>query len=105
MSVRMADVHFAHAPGHVSRRPGDFDSLLSAEFVNGVNIVDPNTHPNALVGHFASITAKRGRVRTFAASALRIPTKEDFAMPGADGAECGRIAPVEALFPAKLFEP
>ena len=41
-AVRMAEMHFPHTPGLVGRWQGDFEALLQAMLVDGVNVVDPD---------------------------------------------------------------
>jgi hypothetical protein len=105
VAVGVTDVHFADVPGLVGRGPRDFDSLLDAAGVNGVDIVDPDAHPHAFVSGFAAAISEGRCVRAFAATALCALAQEDFAMSRAHGAESGRIAPLEASLPAEFFEP
>src|SRR3954468_20764664 len=97
MPVRMPHVHLAHAPRLVRRRPGDLDPLLDAVAVDGIDVVDPDRHPDALVP--VVIDAECRRYIALAAAALTILTKEDLAVTGADAAERRRIAPIPPLLP------
>src|SRR5438309_7956838 len=106
MSVRMAHMHFAHAPGHVAWREHDLDALLDAVSMHRIHIVDPDRHPYALIGGFAvRRVAERRRVAALAASALRALAQENFAGARTHAAEGRRVAPVPAFLPAQLLEP
>ena len=80
-------------------------TLLEAMLVNRVDIVDPNRHPDPLVADFVAIGTERVRPRSASSTPLRVLAKEDLAIPRADPAEPGRITPLPALGPSKLFEP
>ena len=49
MPIRVANVHFAYVTWHVGRRPGDFEPLLQAVLINGLNVIHKDAHPSALV--------------------------------------------------------
>jgi len=53
VAVGVADVHFADIPFHVGRWKGHIESLVQTTLVDGVNVVDPDRHPDALIGSFA----------------------------------------------------
>src|SRR5262249_15604511 len=88
--VRMPHVHLAHFPRLVGRRKGHLDSLGQAMLIEGVDVIDPDRHPDAVLAALAALIAL---------------AEEDLAPAGADAAEGRRIAPVPTLLPAELFEP
>src|SRR5262245_24395262 len=101
----MTHVHLAHAPWHVGRRPGDVEALVETMLVDGVDVIDPDRHPGALVGRRVAVGPEGRLHATVAPAALRALAQEDLALAGADGPEGGRISPVPALPPAELLEP
>src|SRR4051794_22689181 len=103
MSVGMADVHLAHAPRFVGRRPGDLDSLFDAVAMDGIDVVDPDRHPDALVLVIVH-SERRGNV-ALAATALAVLTEENLAVAGKDPAERRRTAPIPTLLPPEPLEP
>src|SRR5262249_35733150 len=93
----------ADVPRLVRRGHGDLDSFLETMPMDGVDVVHPDRHPDALVARLA--LAFRRRQRALPPAALRALAQEDLALAGANGPECRRAAPVETLLPAKLLEP
>ncbi len=71
--------------------------------VDGIDVVDPDRHPDALVRPV--VESMRRCKRALAASALAVLAQEDLALAGADAPKRGRTTPVPALLPAKLFKP
>src|SRR5256885_13265310 len=100
MTVGMPHVHFPHVPRHVRRRPRYLDALLNALVIDGIHVLDPPTHPAALVLRLVLETREGARVLPFPASPLAAATHEDLARTGANGAESRRVAPTPQLFPA-----
>src|SRR5688572_26821013 len=49
VTVRMADVHLAHVPRHVSRWPGYLEAMIETALVSRFDIVDSDHHPGPLV--------------------------------------------------------
>ncbi len=72
--------------------------------MDGIAIVHPYGHPDALVGAFVAVGAEGHLHATVATAALGALTQEDFALTGADAPEGWRVAPIQALPPAKLLE-
>ena len=70
MPIRMAHVHFARIPWHVCRRPGHVDALFQATLVDGINIVDPDRHPDASFGGVDGVRAEGRQVSGGAAATL-----------------------------------
>src|SRR5436305_14499277 len=103
MPVGMAHVHLADAPRLVGRRPGDLDSLFDAVAMDGIDVIDPDRHPDALVTVVVDAEC-RGNV-ALAASALAVLTEENLASARADAAERRRIAPIPPFLPAEALEP
>ena len=100
----MADVHLANAPRHICGWPRDLNILFQAVLVDRVDVVDPNTHPNAFVCFFPTV-AKSRRVRSLSASALSALAQKDLTFAGAHCAKRWRVAPLKAFAPAELFKP
>src|SRR5256885_16240205 len=100
MTVGMPHVHFPHVPRHVRRRPGYLDALLNALFVDRIHVLDPPTHPAALVLRLVLETREGARVLPFPASPLAAATHEDLARTGANGTESRRVAPAPQLLPS-----
>src|SRR5215471_7765400 len=101
----MAHVHLASVPGHVGGRPCHLDALLNAAAVNGVDVVDPDRHPDRLLGGLVRLRAERHRLVATSAAALPALAEEDLALARAHAAECGRGAPVPTFLPTELLEP
>src|SRR5437899_877169 len=105
MAVRMANVHFADVPFHIGRRPGHVEALFKAFFVNRIDIVDPNRHPDAAFLAIVASRAEGHRHIALAAATLAIQAKKYLTFTRTDTTECRRVAPVPTLFPTKLFKP
>src|SRR5436190_18992197 len=105
MPIGVANVHLAHVPWHVGRRPGHFESLREAMMVDGVDVINPDRHPHALVGAIVAFTTERHLEGALATPPLTVFTQEDFAFTGADSTEVRGIAPVPCFLPSKLLEP
>src|SRR5215510_10968410 len=105
MSVRMAYMHLANAPGHVRRWEDYFDSLFDTFAVRSVDVFDKPRHPHTFVGGLIAVGAERTRVRTFSASALPIVAQEDLRHARANGAKCRRVAPIPQLPPTQFLKP
>ena len=103
VAVRVAHMHLADTPRFVGGRPGDLDTLFKTVLVDGIDIVDPDRHPDAMV--LAVGNAPRRCQIAFASTALPVLTKEDLALARADAAKGRWIAPVPALLPSELFKP
>src|SRR6266404_6100267 len=103
VAVRVANMHLSDTPRFVGGRPGDLDTLFKAVLVDGIDVVDPDRHPDAMV--LAIGKAPRRCQIAFAATALPVLTQEDLALPRADAAKGWWIAPVPALLPSELFKP
>lgn len=104
MAIRMADVHFADAPGHVGGRPSYFDVLCQTVLVKGVDIVDPDRHPYTPIAGFAAV-AEGGGVCALTTPSLPTNAQEYLEMAAAHRAECRRSTPVESLLKAEFLEP
>lgn len=68
MTIGMADVHLANIPFHIRWRVCDVESLFDTAPVDLINVVDPDRHPDALVGCLA--LTKCPRVGPFASTSL-----------------------------------
>ncbi len=49
VTVRVAYMHLADTPRLVGGRPGDLDTLFKTVLVDGIDVVDPDRHPDAMV--------------------------------------------------------
>jgi hypothetical protein len=105
VSIRMAEVHLADAPGHVSGRTGDLQASGNALLVDLVYVPYPNRHPDPLVGGLIAIVLEGGRVCAAASASLRSLTKEDLALAGLNRAKGRRRSPVPKFLPAPFLEP
>src|ERR1043166_5626856 len=101
----MPHVHLAHVPRHVRGRPRDLQPLLDAAALDGVDVVDPDRHPHALVAALVPLGAECHQRVALAPPALPVLAEEDLAVAGRDGAERRRGAPLPPLLPAELLEP
>src|SRR3954447_26260106 len=101
--VGVADVHLADVPRLVGRRHRDLDPPGQAMPVDGVDVVHPDRHPDALFARLA--VAPRRRQAALAPAALRTLAEEDLALAGADGPECRGLSPLKTPRPAELLEP
>src|SRR5262249_37857189 len=72
VAVRMADVHLPHAPWLVGRRPGHLEALREAPLVDGVHVVHPDRHPDALVRGIVAVGSSRFRERAPPPASLRV---------------------------------
>jgi len=79
VAVWMADVHFSDVPRHVGWRKGDVESGGVAGFVDLVNIVHEDGHPDALIPRFVTVWSKGGGVHALSTAALGSMAKENFA--------------------------
>ncbi len=98
MPIRMAHVHLARVPGHVGRRPRDLEALLDAPRVRGVDIVDPNRHPDRFLSSFVGLRAERRAIRNAPTAALAVQAQKDLALARAHAAERRRGSPSHAFF-------
>src|SRR5258708_27555360 len=103
VSIRMTYVHLAHVPWFVRRRPGDLEPLLNTVFVDLVDVIDPDRHPDALI--VCGLLPEGRRQIALSPAALPVLAEEDLAVAGADTAKCRRLAPVPALLPAEALKP
>src|SRR5215469_16190352 len=102
----MAKVHLADIPRHIGGRKCDLESGGEAMLMHFVHVVDPDRHPDALVGLFVSIVLERRGGRTAAAASLRSLTKKDTSLLArSDRAKGGRSSPVPQFLPSPLFKP
>src|SRR6266566_2102253 len=101
----MAQVHFADVPRHVGRGKGDIQPCGHALFVDLVNIVHPDRHPDTFVSLFVSVLLEGGRVRTAAATSLRSLAKKNLAFARPNRSKSRRRSPIPTLPPAPLLEP
>jgi hypothetical protein len=106
--IRVAEVELADVPRLVGRRVGDLQAFGDRALVRGVDVVDPDRHPRALVGLLPGVGAGR-RGLAAAAAALPVAAQEDLEVAGDDRAEVDRAgvraAPLEPRLPAQLAEP
>jgi len=79
--------------------------LREAPFVDGIDVVYPNRHPDTLFGGVVSLFAEGLFYIAAAPPALSVVAKEDLALAGADGAKAWRITPIPKLPPAQVLEP
>src|SRR3954471_9910416 len=105
MPIRVTHVHLANSPRHIRRGPRNLQCLRDTSLVGGIDIVDPDRHPDPLVAALIAARAKGHPGIAFAASALRTFTKKYFAITGADATKRWRISPVPCLGPSQLLEP
>ncbi len=63
-------------PGHIFRFVQDLDSLRYAVLMNRIDIINPNGHPNTLVGGFSIFLAECPGVVSFSATTLTVETKK-----------------------------
>src|SRR5260370_29058061 len=105
MPVGVADVHLAHVPGHVRRRPGHLEPLRQTSLVDRIDVFDPDRHPHTFVSELVAFRSEGRHGWTPAAPALTVLAEEDLALPRADAAERWRIAPFPSLRPPQLLEP
>lgn len=105
VAVGVPDMHLANLPRHVLGGPGHLHPLLQTVLVDGVDIVDPNRHPDPVVAFLVPVGTERERRRAASPAPLRVLAKEDLAVPRADAAEPGWISPLPALGPSELLEP
>lgn len=102
MAVGVADVEFADVPGAVGGRHSDLDVVGEAVLMDGVDVIDPDRHPDAFV---VVVGGEGFGVRAFAAAALSVMTKEDLDRAALDRSKTGGLAPIPDLFPSKPLEP
>jgi hypothetical protein len=100
MPVGVANVHLAHAPGHVGGWQRHIEILLQAVPVDGIDVVHPDRHPHSLVGCRVTVGTEGRLYPAIPATTLRTLAKEDLELAGANGPEARRFAPLEALRPA-----
>src|SRR5262245_6523892 len=103
VSVRMSNVHLANIPGHVGRRPRNLQALFETPLVNGVDVVDPDRHPDALISRVIAAWTERHLNSTSASAALGIQAEKDLTLARTHAAERGRISPVPTLLPAEFL--
>src|SRR5258706_13432471 len=101
MAVRVADVHFAHVPFHVGRRPSDIEAPFETPLVDGIDVVHPDRHPSPSARPLIAARTKGDFIAPPAAAALTALAKKYLAFARANATKCRRITPV----PAKLFKP
>src|SRR5688572_22143659 len=77
VAVRMANVHLAHVPRHVGRRPGYLQSVSDTALVYRFDIFHRDHDPRALVTDFVSVRPEGDLRGSLAAPALRILTEVD----------------------------
>jgi len=77
--VRVAHVHLADVPRHISGWESDVQPGSHALFVDFVNVVHPDGHPGTFVGGFVAAWSKRGGVRPSATATLASQAKKDLA--------------------------
>src|SRR5262245_2195412 len=101
----MPDVHLANAPRHVCEWPGHIQASIHAVTVDRVNVVNPDRHPDALIGRRIAIGTKGCLHTAIPATTLRTLAEEDLELAGADGPEGRGLSPLKPLRPAELLEP
>ena len=105
VAVRVANMHLADMPRHVCGRPGDFQVLIDTATVDGIDIVDPDGHPDALVDRVVA-DGTEGRCDGAPPPAtLAALAQQDFAVAGMDTAEVRWLTPIPALLPPQPLEP
>ena len=102
MAVGVTDVEFADLPGFVGGRHCDLDVVGEAVLVDGVDVIDPDGHPDAFV---VVVSGEGFDVRALAAAALAVVTEEDLDLPALDRPKSGRVAPIPKLLPPQPLEP
>src|SRR5207248_1874 len=112
VTIRVPQMHFAHAPRHVGRREGNVEPCRHAVLVNRVHVLHPHGHPRAFVCALVSVRAEGGDVRASSAASLASLAQKNLAASGAHCPErrftlsvAGGRRPVPALPPAPLLEP
>src|SRR5438093_8512259 len=85
--VRMPDMHLPHIPGHVGWRPCHLESLFDTTPIDGIDVVDPDRHPHALVSRVVTVRSERFVERASTPPALGVLTQENLALAGTDTAE------------------
>jgi hypothetical protein len=105
MAVGVSHVHLANIPRHVGRRPDDFQILLHAMPMYGVDVFDPDRHPHTRIRRVGAIESDNRRKWALASAALTVVAEKNLAMAGKYTAKRWRLTPFPTLLPSKLLEP
>src|SRR6516165_5759662 len=108
----MSDVHLADSPRLLRRRVGDLEAGARASVVDGIEVVDEDRHPNALVRCLIPARAEGRGVRSFPTAALRAPAEKDLVLAARDAPKIHRrarilriVPPLEPDGPTERLEP
>lgn len=83
----------------------DLKAFGDAALVDGVDVVDPDRHPGALVGGLVAVGAERPLVGAAAAAALAVAAQEDLAAGRLDHPNPGASSEGSAFHSNPLRQP